>query len=76
MSIKHEQIIAALRQFADELEAIPEHNRPAEYWAGGFQRKLLQNIGLMVSVEVTHEQCLSAFDPPPKPIVRPQTHAK
>lgn len=68
MSVKHEQIIESLRQFADELEATPEHNRPMEYGIGGYQRKLFNDIGLMISVDVTNEPCLSAFDSSPQPL--------
>lgn len=34
-TVTHSTLIACLRKFADDLEAIPQHCRPEEYQNGG-----------------------------------------
>jgi len=57
-TVSHSQLIRCLREFADDLEAMPEHNRINVYQVGGASERLFE-CGLWIRAEVTNEQCLS-----------------
>lgn len=52
MPVSHDNLIEALRRFADELEARPPQNRPVEYQIGGYQMRRFFHLGIEVRAEV------------------------
>ena len=66
--VTHEQLIAALRQYADELEALPEGQHVEVYQIGGANERLF-DCGLWIRAEVTEEKCLSLVRLKPQHVV-------
>lgn len=58
IQVTHEQLISCLRQYADDLEAMPEKQHVEVYQVGGCSERLFE-CGLYIRAEVTCEQCLS-----------------
>ena len=50
--IKHEELVAALREFADELDSRDPSNRINEYGQGGYCEQLFLDFRLRIRAEV------------------------
>lgn len=58
IQVTHGQLISCLRQYADDMEAMPDKQHVEVYQVGGCNERLFE-CGLWIRAEVNEEQCLS-----------------